>query len=325
LDLDEDGIPDTTWPGDWDRGLFLLRNVSTPGSIRFEDVSNDAIERAYSDGTEYPQMHVYSIVAADIDRDADLDLIVTGPRNVSAHRSVEDTTPTARVLRNDCRSGRMKFTDITEQSGFAFLNAKQVPGYPLTRRAPNLAAGVPFDYDNDGLIDLIFVDRQDGVTQVPLRPWVFRSTGTGTFERLPAQTHGLDGHFNDLSAADFDGDGRLDLAFVNGGRWEGGKAVIYRNAVENSNHWIQLNVTWPENQFGLESKVTVYAAGTQEIVGYDEVRTDFCYRSKKSPTLHFGLGPVETVDIQVTTRDGRIYEFDGLPADKTHLLEINKP
>ena len=91
LDLDKDGIPDTTWPGYWDRGLFVLRNVASPGKIRFEDVSNAAVKNAYSDGSRQPQMHVYSILAADIDHDGDLDLLVNGPRN--AARIVRSRTP----------------------------------------------------------------------------------------------------------------------------------------------------------------------------------------------------------------------------------------
>ena len=323
LDLDDDGIPDTIWPGYWERGLFLLRNVSTPGKIRFEDVSNSAIERAYSDGTEYPQMHVYSIVAADIDRDADLDLVVTGPRNVSAHHSVEDNTPTVRLLRNDCQPGRMEFTDITKESGFAFLNAERVTGYRLRRGVPNLAAGVPLDYDNDGHVDFVFVDRQDGAggMSTALRPWVFHNTGSGRFDLIPPETHGLVGHFNDLSTTDFDDDGRVDLVFVNGDPRGGGNVAIFRNTVESSNHWVKLRITWPENKFGLESKVTVLKCGTQEILGYDEVRTDFCYRSKRSPTLHFGLGAVDCTDVEVVTRYGRRKRFEGLPVDELHSLE----
>jgi hypothetical protein len=327
LDLDDDGIPDTTWPGYWDRGLFLLRNVSTPGEIRFQDVSNAAIERAYSDGTKYPQMHVYSIVAADIDRDADLDLLVTGPRNVSAHRSVEDRTPTVRLLRNDSVTSRLKFTDITKESGLAFLNAERVTGYRLRRGVPNLAAGVPLDYDNDGHVDFVFVDRQDGAggMSTALRPWVFHNTGSGHLDLVSPDMHGLVGHFNDLSASDFDNDGRVDLVFVNGDPRDGGKAAVFRNAVENSSHWVKLRITWPENRFGLESKVTVFKAGTQEILGYDEVRTDFCYRSKRSSTLHFGLGSVDRIDVEVVTRDGREKRFEGVTVDELHTLEIASP
>ena len=129
-------------------------------------------------------------------------------------------------------------------------------------------------------------------------------------------------NFNDLSYADFDNDGRMDIVFVNGDPRGGGYAAVFRNAVENSNHWVKLQVTWPENKFGLESKVTVFKSGTDELLGYDEVRTDFCYRSKRSPVLHFGLGSVQQVDISVVTRDGRRQRFEGLTADQIHTLEI---
>jgi hypothetical protein len=266
-------------------------------------------------------------VALDLDHDADLDLIITGPRNTTAHRSVEDTTPIARVLRNDSRPGEMRFTDITKAAGLNFLNVKQVPGYPLTQRAPNLAACAPIDFDNDGHTDLVFVDRQDGLPgdDARLRPWLFRNTGKGSFERLPADSHGLDGHFNDLSYADFDADGRLDLVFVHGDPDGSGKAAIYRNASTDKNHWIQINVTAPGNPFGLESKVTVYKAGTKRILGYDEVRTDFCYRSKKSPTLHFGLGAETAADVVVKTRSGREQVFENVRADQTHTLNMEQP
>ena len=64
--------------------------------------------------------------------------------------------------------------------------------------------------------------------------------------------------------------------------------------------------------------------GTREILGYDEVRTDFCYRSKRSPTLHFGLGSISRVDVLVTTRVGRVKELRGLPVDTTHVLHMNQ-
>ena len=69
--------------------------------------------------------------------------------------------------------------------------------------------------------------------------------------------------------------------------------------------------------------MTLFVKETQSILGFDEVRTDFCYRSKRSPTLHFGLGSVDSVDVKVTTRDGRTKKFEGLPADMTHVLHIN--
>lgn len=221
----------------------------------------------------------------------------------------------------------MRFADITKTSGLDFLNVKQVSGYPLTQRAPNLAACAPIDFNNDGHVDLVFVDRQDGLpgNDPRLRPWVFRNKGNGSFERLVAETHGLDGHFNDLSFADFDSDGHLDLVFVHGDPDGSGKAAIYRNASTDTNHWIQLNVSSPGNPLGLESKVTLYKAGTRQVIGYDEVRTDFCYRSKKSSMLHFGLGAETDVDVQVRTRSGLERTFERLSGNQVHTLRMNQP
>ena len=59
---------------------------------------------------------------------------------------------------------------------------------------------------------------------------------------------------------------------------------------------------------------------TSKLLGYDEVRTDFCYRSKKSSELHFGLGRTSAVDIRLETPDGHTRLYRGLPAGGKYLL-----
>ena len=68
----------------------------------------------------------------------------------------------------------------------------------------------------------------------------------------------------------------------------------------------------------------VTKAGTDEVPGYDEVRTDFCYRSKRLTTLLFGLGAIEMVDVAVLTPGGRQLRFSQRPANKTHTLKIEE-
>lgn len=64
--------------------------------------------------------------------------------------------------------------------------------------------------------------------------------------------------------------------------------------------------------------------GYHRFGGHDEVHTDFCYRSKRSPTLHFGLGAETAVDALVETRSGTQQPFRNLKADQLHTLTIAK-
>jgi hypothetical protein len=66
----------------------------------------------------------------------------------------------------------------------------------------------------------------------------------------------------------------------------------------------------------------VYEAGTERLLGYDEVRTDFSYRSKREPILHFGLNTVEEIDIILETQKGDEQRFSSLKADKLYELFI---
>jgi hypothetical protein len=347
-DLDGDGKPDITagavadtgmnkTQAGWERGLFIFHNVSSPGRIRFEEVGNAAVERAHSDGAQYPQMHVYSVIAADIDHDGDLDLFVAGSRSSFAQRSVQDKTPVVRLLRNDSTPGRIKFTDITKEAQLNFMNDDrllEIYNRDKKHVAPNLAAGAAMDVDNDGHVDFVLVNRTGGEGDVNYASWVFHNDGHGRFKFVNDTTTGITRVARDLSFGDLNDDGRLDLVFVNGldtaarnldvgGRQKANS--VFLNQIRNDNHWIKLNVTWPANPFGIESKVTVLKAGTKEILGYDEVRTDFCYRSKKSPTLHFGLGQETVVDVAVKTRSGAQQKFANLKANQTHTLTIPQP
>ena len=75
---------------------------------------------------------------------------------------------------------------------------------------------------------------------------------------------------------------------------------VWWNQIHNRNHWIEIRVrsaTDPLGPLGLGAKVTVYRAGTHQILGDDELRTDFGYRSRRDAVLHFGLADVRSVDI----------------------------
>lgn len=340
-DLDGDGRPDliTGAVADvgptvrepqaaWERGLFILQNVSTPGSIRFQDVSNESVARAHSDGTRHPQMHVYSPIPLDYDNDGRLDLFITGSRARFAHRSIEDNTPVLRLLRNVSTPGRIRFEDVTVAAGLDFMNDERFKKSFATDTPPNLAAGAALDVDNDGHVDVVHVNRRFGSAETPEACSLWHNDGQGHFKLVQGDINGVRRMARDLTVADFNDDGRLDLVLVDGSAGGGKHSdenFLYLNRAASTNHWIKLNVSLPQNPLGLESRVTVFKSGTQTILGHDEVRTDFCYRSRKYPTLHFGLGSETAVDVLVKASPGKEQIFTNLKANQSHTLRITQP
>jgi hypothetical protein len=131
------------------------------------------------------------VVAADIDRDGDLDLFVGG-------RSIPGDYPEApvsRLLRNE--GGR--FTDATAEIS------------PELREAGMVTGAIWSDADGDGWIDLL-VTHEWG----PVRYWrneggllVDHTEAAGLADRL--------GWWNGIAARDLDGDGDIDYLVTNNG------------------------------------------------------------------------------------------------------------
>jgi enediyne biosynthesis protein E4 len=85
-----------------------------------------------------------------------------------------------------------------------------------------------FDYNNDGLMDILLVDSGTSVfykPEVRLHPVLYRNNGNGTFTDV-SQEAGLstDLYGQGVAVADYDGDGYEDV-FITGY----GKCVLYHN------------------------------------------------------------------------------------------------
>ena len=143
----------------------------------------------------------------------------------SAHQNPRSPTPPIAANPNDW------FEDVTQKAGIRFVHQfchQRIANILLS----NGSGAVVFDYDNDGLMDIYFLNwgPLEGVTRAapgtvrePNR--LYRNRGDGTFEDVTRKA-GLEGSgFGSAACAgDFDNDGFADLYVVNVGR-----SILYRN------------------------------------------------------------------------------------------------
>lgn len=135
--------------------------------------------------------------------------------------------PTPRVI----AQSQDGFEDVTHRAGIRFvhdLHHERIANILLS----NGSGGAVFDYDNDGFVDIYFVnwEPKEGVTASrpgsPRQPnRLYRNRGDGTFEDNTARA-GLEGtgYGSAAAAGDFDNDGHTDLFLANIG-----PNVLYRN------------------------------------------------------------------------------------------------
>jgi hypothetical protein len=129
-----------------------------------------------------------SVVAADYDRDGDLDLFVGGRivpgRYPLPARSI--------LLRNDSRPGEPRFTDVTHAAA------------PGLEKAGLVTSALWTDFDQDGQVDLL-------VTGEWMPICFFRNEGGKLVDvTASAGLAGSNGWWNSLVAGDFDQDGDTD-------------------------------------------------------------------------------------------------------------------
>ncbi|MFM2361896.1 MAG: hypothetical protein RLZZ316_798 [Bacteroidota bacterium] len=147
--------------------------------------------------------------AADIDKDGDLDLFVSGrvdpwfyPKPVSSA-----------IYRNDSKNGVVKFTDITKAIAPSLISAGLV------------CDAVFSDYDNDGWVDLVLAGEWMPITILKNSKGVFQNA-TAT-----AGISNLLGWWNSILPADIDNDGDIDYICGNLGL-----NSLYRATAETPMH-----------------------------------------------------------------------------------------
>ena len=118
------------------------------------------------------------------------------------------------------------FTDVTEQAGIRFKHS--FGDFELSNIVEGTGAGAAFfDYDNDGWLDIYFVngrwledvsDNRGRRLKDKLTNALYRNNGDGTFTDVTEKAGvGGKGYGVGVSTADYDGDGNIDLYVLNYG------------------------------------------------------------------------------------------------------------
>lgn len=210
---------------------------------------------------------------ADYDNDGDMDLLLTQFMHPAlAPNGFEGTT----VYKN---TGAPNYTFQTSWNKNTYSDGSGI-GYEETHSGGSFG-----DVNNDGLPDIIlpvyygcrfadfYIQNQNHTFSNATFDWGLEGITSG----------------EDASFADFDNDGRLDLAFANNGLFR-----LFQNVapIQNSSVSITL-LSASGNRNGIGSRVTVFAGGKKYM---QEVTSGRGQRMQKPTTLHFGIGDAQKVD-----------------------------
>jgi hypothetical protein len=171
------------------------------------------------------------------------------------------------------------------------------------------------DLDNDGDLDFV-VPTNVGA------PIVYENDGGGTF--TPIGDAGLTWPGFDrrsIGFADYDGDGRLDLAFADKSHWNS----LFRNVTPDAGNWIKIQLRRANGQIdAIGSFVWAYPAGEignpDTLLGMRHAEGATGYTSMHDPVMHFGLGSVSLVDLRVRFPGGVLVDARAVPAGQTVVI-----
>jgi hypothetical protein len=185
-----------------------------------------------------------------------------------------------------------------------------------------------FDVDNDGDLD-IHVTNGHVIDNIKL----YQSKLS--YEQPDLLYENIGGRFKDVSAesgpalraprvgrglavADFDNDGKVDVAITSLGR----KAVLLRNVAPAAGNWLQIRAEGSKsNRFGLETTVRVQTPGRLQV---REINNAASYLSSNDMRLHVGLGEAaEVQQLDILWPSGRRQTLTGVKANQ--ILTVKEP
>jgi len=259
--------------------------------------------------------HTIGCQWGDFDGDGDFDLIAC---NLAHPRYIGFSNRTM-LYRNDLmENGRWKMEQDTSNPKSKIQNPKSELPFVDVRKQWGIkyeechSEPVWGDFDNDGDLDLfitcVYPNR---------RSFLYENKGDH-FEDVTflSGTRIFNGW--GCATADYDNDGRLDLAVC-----ESGKVELFRNVTEKVGNWVEVvSNRKPNGILGQIGDIVEVKAGEKSIIRQFEGGKGA--GSQNSNTLHFGIGDAsECKVILYSLHDKRVYT--GVAANSRFRLKETKP
>ena len=296
FDADEDGWPDILLAGDETPALLMMNNHD--GTFREEGLMRGVA--VSGDGRMLGGM---GIGVGDYDLDGHLDVVIT-------HFQMQ-------IAGLYHCLGKGEFEDVSIQSGLG-----------ADRRFVQWGACI-LDLDNDGHPDIFMTagNVTPELERVTSKfPWrcpklLFRNRGNGTFAELGDETGpAIASRYVSRGCAfgDFDNDGDLDIVIMN----YNDPPTLLRNDSPPGNHWIKVRLEGVmSNRSAIGGRVTLTYNGKTQV---QEVMSQSSHLSSNDPRLHFGLGQVKAVDIEVRWPMGQTESFKSVAANQLVTIREGK-
>ncbi len=271
VDFDNDGDQDLFVSNYYQEQDELWENK---GNLTFVNVAgNKQIDIFNYDGKSYAN-YGNGVDWYDFDNDEDMDLLV--PQYAPSQYLALGFQGTTLYRNNNANfTNTWNTTDLKSGLGITYEETH--------------SGGAFGDIDNDGLVDLLLT-TSNGCRFIDL----YKHNYDHTFSNITFEW-GLNKIVtgDDLCWADYDNDGKLDLAFS-----EDRKFKLFKNTYSSQNNWLELDLTTENaNYFAIGAKVKIFVPGK---IYTQEVTAGRGKNMQKPGRLHFGLGSAEDIeDVQV--------------------------
>ena len=310
----------TDFDDDGDTDLFVANDIGdnalyrNDGGLRFNDVAGPAGVATDGDGRFQASMGAAS---GDYDNDGDMDIMVTnyGGEYHTLYRNeggfFSDVTRAAGLDLPQTRDtvgwgiGLYDF-DLDGHLDIFSVNGHVVGGLALAAMRqpwwlPDWLSGTADDVER---LAAVYPQMGPAAFNLPAdqQKHFFLGRGDGTFAEFgPDAGPGITYPRMSRGAAfaDFDGDGRIDVAVSNKNQ----ALQILMNRIPRAGNGLELDLRAPApNTHAIGSRVRVRAGGRDV---YREVVAGSSYCSSDALTLHVGLGPVSSVEsVEIRWPDG---------------------